>query len=462
MPELIPDEQSPSPPRARILVVDDEADIRESLEDLLGVEGYAVDIGANAREGLRKVDARSPRAKAVLQDIPWAVADIHGEPGLGDLLPLAVQEGYRSFLDVPMRGRERVLGVLSAYYTEERRFTPTEIEMLRSFADQAAVALETAQLLRSQERRIAELGTLEEVGRVIGSTLDLDEVLARIHQQISNLMDTTSFYIALYDAERDEVSFPVVFEKGQRVRWNTRKGGRGLTELVLGTGQPLLLRGNVAEAIRARGAQVIGEEARSWLGVPIQLGEQTIGVITVQSYTDDEAFDEWHQRILQAIARQAAAVVQNARTVAEIRRLNEDLQQNLSTQKQLLETIRELSTPVIPLLKEIILLPLVGHIDSDRADFILGQVLSGVETHRSRVVIVDITGVPVVDTMVAQSLVQAAQATRLLGAEPVLVGITPEVAQTMVGLGVELGTLVTRADLQSGLEYAVEQLRRRK
>jgi rsbT co-antagonist protein RsbR len=190
------------------------------------------------------------------------------------------------------------------------------------------------------------------------------------------------------------------------------------------------------------------------------LGDHVVGVIAVQSYTHEGAYDEGHMRVLATIARQAAVAIQNARTVDEMRRLNDDMQRTLDTQAQLVETIRQLSTPVVPLMEGIIFLPLVGHIDSNRARQTVEELLVGVQEHRARIVIVDITGVPVVDTMVAQALVQAAQAVHLLGAEGVLVGIMPEVAQTMVSLGVDLTALVTRADLQSGLEYAVSRVQR--
>ena len=439
-------------PKAAIFELDDRAE-ELTIRAWEGLsEAYA--------QASWKVDARSTRAMAVLEGRPWTVPGVFSELGLEDLALLGRQEGYSAFVDVPLRGRERALGILSAYYPEVHDFTPTEVEMLVSFADQASVALETTRLLRDQERRIAELASMEEVGRAISGTLDLSEVLARVYEQVSRLMNSTNFYIALYDPVQDEVSFPLAFERGERQAWRARKGSQGLTEHVLRAGQPLLFRKGVQEELELRGIESIGAEAESWLGAPMQIGSRTIGVITVQSYTPGTSFDEQHQRILQAIARQAAVAVQNACTMAEMRRLNEDLQRTLDTQKQLLETIRELSTPVVPLLEGTILLPLVGHIDGERTQRILEQLLSGVQAYRSRVVIVDITGVPVVDTMVAQALVQAAQAVRLLGAEPVLVGIMPEVAQTMVGLGVDLRALVTRADLQSGLEYAMEQLQR--
>jgi len=85
---------------------------------------------------------------------------------------------------------------------------------------------------------------------------------------------------------------------------------------------------------------------------------------------------------------------------------------------------------------------------------VLQALLAGVESHRARVVILDITGVPIVDEGVANSLLQAMQATRLLGAEPILVGLRPEVAQTIVALGMDLGELATAGNLQQGLARA--------
>ncbi len=367
----------------------------------------------------------------------------------------------RSWLGVPMLRGEDIIGAIAVQsYEREGAYDEGHMRVLAAIARQAAVAIANARLFEQHQRHITELAILEEVGRAISGTLELEEVLERIYQQISRLMETVNCYIALYDPGEDEVSFPLAYEHGQRQRWRPRRGGQGLTEYVLRTGQPLLLRENVDEELEARGISSIGAEAQSWLGVPLQIGDRTIGVLAVQSYTAANLYSEDDQRILSAIARQAAIAVENARTVAEMRKLNLELQGTLDTQKQLLQTIRELSTPVVPLLEGIILLPLVGHIDSNRARHIMDQVLIGVQSHRARLVIVDITGVPVVDTMVAQSLVQAAQAVHLLGAEAVLVGIMPEVAHTMVGLGIDLTLLVTRSDLQSGLEYAVERLRR--
>jgi len=122
------------------------------------------------------------------------------------------------------------------------------------------------------------------------------------------------------------------------------------------------------------------------------------------------------------------------------------------------QIIRELSTPVIPISEAVLILPLIGEIDSQRAQQILDAILDAIKEHRARVLIMDITGVPVVDTQVAHHLLQATQAAKLLGATAILVGITPEIAQTMVQLGVDFSQIITKSTLQASLEYAHERL----
>jgi anti-anti-sigma regulatory factor/HAMP domain-containing protein len=128
------------------------------------------------------------------------------------------------------------------------------------------------------------------------------------------------------------------------------------------------------------------------------------------------------------------------------------LEQSFATQQELLRTLREVSTPVVPVVEGVLAMPLVGQIDEERSRHMIGALLSRIERDRARTVLLDITGVPVIDTAVAQSLLQMVAASRLLGAEVVLVGVAPEVAQTIVTLGIDLRGLRTAADLRSAVE----------
>ncbi len=128
------------------------------------------------------------------------------------------------------------------------------------------------------------------------------------------------------------------------------------------------------------------------------------------------------------------------------------LQKDIIAQQQ--EAIRELSTPVIQIWRGILTLPIVGAIDSPRAAQITEDLLERIVAAQARVVIIDITGVPLVDTGVANRLLKTVRAASLLGAHCLLVGIRPEIAQTVVHLGVDLSGIETYADLQAGLERA--------
>ncbi len=123
--------------------------------------------------------------------------------------------------------------------------------------------------------------------------------------------------------------------------------------------------------------------------------------------------------------------------------------------------LQELSAPLIPVMENITIMPLIGTIDTERAKLIMENLLDGVIKHNAEVVLIDITGVPVVDTMVAHHIIQAAEAVRLIGSRCILVGIRPEIAQTIVNLGIDLGKFPTKSSLRKGFETALELTNRR-
>jgi rsbT co-antagonist protein RsbR len=145
-----------------------------------------------------------------------------------------------------------------------------------------------------------------------------------------------------------------------------------------------------------------------------------------------------------------------ARDITEQRQATAEL---ADLQAQIIEaqraTLRELSTPIIPISDGVIAMPLIGSIDTQRAQLVIETLLEGVAEQRAAVAILDVTGVQVVDTQVANALLRAAQAVKLLGAQVIITGIRPEVAQTLVGLGLDLSGIITVANLQGGIQYAL-------
>lgn len=128
--------------------------------------------------------------------------------------------------------------------------------------------------------------------------------------------------------------------------------------------------------------------------------------------------------------------------------------QTIELQKNLL---RELSTPLIPVAEGVIVMPLIGSIDDARAQQIIETLLNGITQQQAAIAIIDITGVTIIDTQVANTLLRTARAARLVGVEVILTGIQPSVAQTLVHLGVEFRDLTTHSTLQRGIAYALER-----
>ena len=160
----------------------------------------------------------------------------------------------------------------------------------------------------------------------------------------------------------------------------------------------------------------------------------------------EKVLQEGYAEVEKRVEEQTAEL---KREVAERERLQ---QQVIEAQKQALQ---ELSTPIIPVMERIVVMPLLGSIDTMRARDITRRLLAGIREHRATVVILDITGVPIVDSGVASHLNKTIQAARLKGAHTIVTGISDAVAETIVDLGIDWGGVETLSDLQTGLAVAL-------
>lgn len=180
------------------------------------------------------------------------------------------------------------------------------------------------------------------------------------------------------------------------------------------------------------------------------------GVIQTVTYTlpfpDELSFFE--ARIVPYGTDEVITLVRNITAQVRATEERDALQQQVFDAQQ--AALRDLLTPLIPIADNVVIMPLIGSIDSKRAQMILETLLEGVAHHQADVAILDITGVNVVDTQVAQALVRAAQAVRLLGARVMLTGIHPQIAQTLVHLGADLSGIHTYGNLQSGIAAALK------
>jgi GAF domain-containing protein len=192
--------------------------------------------------------------------------------------------------------------------------------------DETVIAVENA-------RRVFELATLNKIGQTLSSAaaLTVEEILELVYDQTSLLMDTDNFYIALYDGDRDTVTFAFIVDKGKRQEatgdWASRKAGRGLTEYIIRHREPVFVPNDVDNWLYQHRDEVdrIGQPAKSWLGVPMITGDQVIGVIGVQNYEAEYVYDKYDLSVLSTIASQAAIAVANARLLESTRRKVEEL-----------------------------------------------------------------------------------------------------------------------------------------
>ncbi|MEE8308345.1 MAG: STAS domain-containing protein [Gammaproteobacteria bacterium] len=162
----------------------------------------------------------------------------------------------------------------------------------------------------------------------------------------------------------------------------------------------------------------------------------------------------WQRKLADLVTMAQMAAVDALVTAREAQQRQTMFQKHA----QLVQQIRELSTPVVKVWEEILVLPLVGTINSERATRVMESLLEGIVSQQAEIVIIDVTGVPIVDTNVVTHLMQAIKAASLLGTQSVLVGISAEVALAIVHLGVDLTRIETRRDLQAGIEFALQKL----
>jgi signal transduction histidine kinase len=163
------------------------------------------------------------------------------------------------------------------------------------------------------KQRLADLDTLGAMGQALAASLQLDSLLATLREQLPRVIPADGLFVALYDRDQDEVSFPLMVEEGQLVQWPSRRAGNGLTEYVLRTRQPLLIAEDLPAHIQALGLTSIGRKANSWIGVPLMAGNEVLGVLVAQSFQPEgERFTPAHRDLLATIAAQLAVALHNA------------------------------------------------------------------------------------------------------------------------------------------------------
>ena len=244
--------------------------------------------------------------------------------GLGDpnlipsYLPYMERLGIRNFCGVALQVQEQSIGELY-FLNRPRGFGHDEVRLARAVAGYVANALANARLFEEARLRAEELAVLNELGQALTARLDVQQVLEEAYRGASRLLDTTNFYIAFYDPQQMMVSFPLALEENERRPYRSRPFASGLTEYIIRNRKPVLIEEDVPTRLQEMGIEQIERTAQSWLGVPLMVGDQVLGVMAVQSYTTPRAYDRHDLDLLTAIASQVAIALQNARLFEQTR-----------------------------------------------------------------------------------------------------------------------------------------------
>jgi PAS domain S-box-containing protein len=220
-----------------------------------------------------------------------------------------------STMDVPVRHRGQVVGIISHEHAgKERKWSLEEQHFAVSVGDAVSLALEAAE--RKRMERVNE--SIFQISEAANSARNLQALFHSIHQVISRLMPANNFYISLYDSVHRILSFPYFVDEFDTPP-EPQPLGRGLTEYVLRTGQPLLASPEVFAELERRGeVESVGPASIDWLGVPLNINGDTMGVLVVQTYTEGLRYSEEDKNILKFVCDQIAMVIHRKKTEEDV------------------------------------------------------------------------------------------------------------------------------------------------
>src|SRR2546429_4663852 len=224
---------------------------------------------------------------------------------------LALAQSLRSVVAISLQAKEQAFGVLLLGTPDNRRFTPAELRLLLALGHQIGMAVENSYLIQQTSRRSEELHVLNEIGRALSSTLNKEDLTRKVWEELRRLFDVENFYIAELDPLRDEIQFDLEVVNGERLPKRARSAGNHLTEYIIRTRQPVLIRDNYVGEAKKLGVEPL-RTGGCFCGVPLVAYDHAIGAMAV--YSDHErVFDEGHLELLRVLASEASIAIENAR-----------------------------------------------------------------------------------------------------------------------------------------------------
>jgi len=245
------------------------------------------------------------------------VAALEREEPIRKFRQLALGQGLRSIVAISLQAKEHAFGVLLLGTPDSRRFTPAEYRLLLALGHQIGMAVENSYLIQQTSRRSEELHVLNEIGRALSSTLNKEDLLRKVWEEMRRLFDVENFYIGALNPLRDEMQFDIEVIDGELKPPRSRPVGNHVTEYIIRTRQPVLIRENYAAEVKKLGAEPILQHG-CFCGVPLVAYDHAIGVMAVFS-EHERTFDEGHLELMRVLASEASIAIENARLFHEER-----------------------------------------------------------------------------------------------------------------------------------------------
>ncbi|MGB8646166.1 MAG: GAF domain-containing protein [Anaerolineae bacterium] len=230
---------------------------------------------------------------------------------------------HQSYAGVPISSGSQVTGVIALEDAQPNAFPETAVNLLTTLASNLGVALqnarlfaETKRLLAETEQRATELATVNRISQAIASELEPDALIQLVGDQIRQAFEADVAYVALLDRQTTLIHFPYSYGES----FTAFPLGEGLTSKIIESGEPLLINREIGARRAELGASLVGREAKSYLGVPILIGKQAVGALSVQSLKTEGRFDEDDVRLLTTLAANVGTALHNAQLYREAER----------------------------------------------------------------------------------------------------------------------------------------------
>ena len=438
----------------------------KELEELRAAEARSRTVMETVADAVVTVDEAGTILfvnRAAERVFGYATAEMLGAPLtmlMPDYMRRMHEEGMRPYVETGVRHISWE-GVELPGLHKSGREVPLEISFGEFSLDGRRHFTGIVRDISARKRTAARLSAQYEVTRALAESGDFKEAVPRVLRAVCEALGWELGLVWELDREAEVMRFVEAWrapgvDVGEFERLSSRRtftrGEAGLPGRVWGSEEPLWVEDLAAEATFPRSSAAASAGLHAALAFPVKMHGEVVAVLEFFSRElrppDDELL-----ALMASVGSQMGQVIGRQRAEAERARLREEV---IRVQEALLE---QLSTPLIPLNRQVVLMPLVGEIDEGRARRMLEALLRGLEQTRAPAAIIDITGVTVVNAHVADTLVRAAQAARLLGTEVVLTGIRAGVARSLVRLGVNLEGIRTRKTLQEGIDSALEHLK---